>query len=149
MSTYQPSEHFKENLRLLDDYLIIRWSEASETMEIWSFIPDKQPIQEHKFCRNNKNRKKPLFNWDMEWIVINQLRHARRWQFVDAGKFQDEMLENRERTKQKGQAEADEKFTDFLADDYWHKKRLQERDNNDLGACTTKWGGANFYPGGN
>lgn len=147
MITYQPSRHFKQNLRDLADHIGIKWIEHTETLEIWSYLPNKRPVLEHSYCRNNKARKKPMYNWDMEWIVLKQLHNGRKWQHMTVGAFQDEMLAKRDKFKADGEAVADAKFNDFMSDPYWHKKRLQENDDNDFGACTTQWAGNN--PEGN
>lgn len=150
MITYRPSIHFLRSLKSFDDCLYVRWVEGSEELQIWSKTCDKRPVLEHKYCRNNQSRdpKKPMFNWNMEWIVLKQLIRGRKWQHMSATEFQNDMLDKRDQTKAKGQAEADEKLNDFLSDPYWHKKRLQERDNNDLGACKTQWAGTDTNPGG-
>jgi len=147
MITYKPSSHFRQALNDFDDYIVVKWIEPTETLEIWSYLPDKRPVLEHTYCRNNKARVKPLYNWDMEWIVLSQLHRARKWQHMSVASFQDEMLSKRDDFRAKGEAEADEKFNGFMSDPYWHKKRLQENDDNDFGACTTQWAGAN--PEGN
>ena len=144
MITYQPSPHFKQSIRDLDDYLAIRWIEETETLEIWSALPNKRPIMEHQFERGNKARErdeKPLYNWDMEWIVLGQLVRARRFQHMSATEFQNDMLDRRERIKVSGERTADAKYTEFLSDSYWHKKQRQEL-NNDFGKCTTLWAGS-------
>ena len=149
MITYNPSTHFKQRLRDFDDYIVIKWVEHTETLEIWSRLPDKRPVLEHSYCRNNRIRAKPLYNWDMEWIVLNQLERARRWQHMDVTTFQNEMLDGQAAYRAKGEKEADEKMKGFMDDPYWHKKRLQEFDNNDFGSCTTQWAGATTNPEGN
>ena len=77
MITYRPSPHFRQALNDLDDYIVVKWVEYSETLEIWSRLPDKVPVMEHKYHRNNKARIKagikPMYNWDMEWIILKQL----------------------------------------------------------------------------
>lgn len=128
---------------------MIKWVENTETLEIWSTLPNKRPVLEHTYKRNNKIRAKPLFNWDMEWIVLKQLINARRWQHMSVAAFQDDMLDKQKEFRAKGEKEADEKMNDFMSDSYWHKKRLQEFDDNDFGACTTKWAGASTNPEGN
>lgn len=147
MITYEPSPHFKQNLRTFADHLAIKWRESTETLEIWSTLPNKVPVMEHSFNRNNRSRKKPLLNWDMEWIVLQQLNNGRKWQHLSAQEFQDDMLSKRDKIKADGEKEADQNFNDFMSDKYWHKKRLQENDDNDFGACTTQWAGTN--PEGN
>jgi len=147
--TYQPSPHFKQRLRDLADHIAVRWDESTETLEIWSTLPDKLPVLEHKYCRNNRARKKPLYNWDMEWIVLNQLTRARRFQQEDVTTFQNKMLDKQAEFRAKGEKEADEKMEAFMKDPYWHKKRLQEFDDNDYGACTTQWAGSKTNPEGN
>ena len=118
-------------------------------VHVWGrILPDKRPMLEHKFHRNNKVRKEPLFNWDMERIVLNQLRSARRWQFIDAGKFQDEMLAKRDKHKEKEEKLADEKFSSFLTDDYWIEKGRRELEG-DYSKVQTKWSGSEITnPGG-
>lgn len=147
MITYEPSTQFKLHLRDFDDHLKIRWVEATETLEIWSTLPCKRPVLEHSYCRNNRSRENPLRNWDMEYIVLAQLNNGRKWQHMTAREFQDDMLGRRDRKRASGEAEADARMHDFMSDPYWHKKRLQEYENDDFGACTTQWAGAN--PEGN
>jgi hypothetical protein len=141
--TYEPSPHFKQRLKDFDDHIAVRWVEHTETLEIWSALPNKRPVLEHSYCRNNKARLKPLFNWDMEWIVLGQLERARRWQHMTANEFQKDMLDKRTKFKEDGVKAADEEFERFLSDPYWHKKRLQEFDDNNFGKCTTQWAGVN------
>jgi hypothetical protein len=140
--TYQPSPHFKDRLKDFDDYIVVKWVEHTETLEIWSALPNKSPVLEHSYCRNNRVRVKPLFNWDMEWIVLGQLERARRWQHMSVVDFQNDMLDKQAKFRAQGEAEAEEKFEGFMSDPYWHKKRLQENENNDFGKCTTQWAGA-------
>ncbi len=148
MITYAPSFQFKQHLRDFDDYLAIKWMESTETLEIWSTLPDRRPVMEFSYCRNNRAREKPLMNWDMEYIILRQLRNAKRWQFLSALEFQNEMLDKQKNFREAGEKEADEKFASFMSDPYWHKKRLQEYENNDFGTCTTSWQGSDTNPEG-
>jgi len=152
MISYQPSKHFLRSVKQLDDYLIIKWDPFNDLMEIWSALPNKWPVMEYRFHRNNKwreeKKKKPLLNWDMEWIVLNQLRDARRWQFVDATTFQQEMLMKREKFVEVEQKKADEKFDSLFMDDYWSEKGKREL-NNDYSKVTTKWNGTTLTQEGN
>ena len=143
MITYRPSTHFRQNLKDFDDYILVKWVEQTQTLQIWSLLPNKPPVLEHSYIRNGKR------NWDMEWIVLKQLENGRRFQHETAQEFQDNMLNKRDEFRAKGEAEADEMMNSFMSDSYWHKKRLQENDDNDFGACTTKWGGADLNPEGN
>lgn len=142
MITYQPSPHFKHQLRDFDRSLAIKWVESTETLELWAITNCSRPVLEHSYVRNGKR------NWDMEWIVLMRLIEARRFQHESAQEFQDNMLDKQAAFRAKGEAEADEMMHDFMSDPYYHKKRLQEFEDNDFGACTTQWSGASTDPGG-
>ena len=141
MITYQPSPHFKQRLRDFDNTLFMRWSEATETLEIYSKTDMKRPVLEHSYKRNNREREVPKMNWDMEWEVLQRLDNGRRWQHMSAQEFQDDMIAKRDKFREDGEKQIDAEFEGFLGDKYWHKKRLQEFDNNDFGTCTTQWAG--------
>jgi hypothetical protein len=110
---------------------------------MWGITNYSRPVLEHSYVRNGKR------NWDMEWIVLMRLIEARRFQHESAQEFQDNMLNKQADFRAKGEKEADEKMESFMSDPYWHKKRLQEFEDNDFGACTTQWAGAFNDPGGN
>lgn len=97
---------------------------------------------EHHILRELPNLP-ALRNWDLEDICIEELINARRFQFMSAAEFQNDIDKKQQQKREAAQQGAEDEYRDFIEDDFWHEKMKAEQfDGDPYRKVTTKWQGA-------
>ena len=140
--TFKARRSFRDRLKALDPYLIPVWRNRYGSLEIWRRDGICTPMLEHHILRETPGLP-ALRNWDLEGICIEELINARRFQFMSAAEFQDDIEKKQQTTRDSIQRSAEDEYRDFIEDDYWHEKMIAEQfDGDPYRKTTTKWQGA-------